>query len=40
MNVGSVAAFLPGPYTAIYYASKAFVLHFSEAIAEELSERA
>ncbi len=37
MNVGSVAAFLPGPYTAIYYASKAYVLHFSEAIAEELS---
>jgi len=37
MNVGSVAAFLPGPYTSIYYASKAFVLHFSEAIAEELS---
>lgn len=38
MNVGSVAAFLPGPYTAIYYASKAFVLHFSEALAEELNE--
>lgn len=37
LNVGSVAAFLPGPYTAIYYASKAFVLHFSEALAEELS---
>lgn len=37
MNVGSVAAFLPGPYTSIYYASKAFVLHFSEAIAEELA---
>ena len=36
MNVGSVAAFLPGPYTAIYYASKAYVLHFSEALAEEL----
>jgi short-subunit dehydrogenase len=38
MNVGSVAAFLPGPFTAIYYASKAFVLHFSEALAEELSD--
>ena len=36
LNVASVAAFLPGPYTAIYYASKAFVLHFSEALAEEL----
>lgn len=37
MNVGSVAAFLPGPYTAIYYASKAYVLHFTEALAEEVS---
>ena len=37
LNVGSVAGFLPGPYTAVYYASKAFVLHFSEALAEELS---
>jgi uncharacterized protein len=37
LNVASVAAFLPGPYTAIYYASKAFVLHFTEALAEELS---
>jgi hypothetical protein len=37
LNVASVAAFLPGPYMAIYYASKAFVLHFTEAIAEELS---
>jgi hypothetical protein len=36
LNVGSVAGFLPGPYTAIYYASKAFVLHFTEALAEEL----
>ena len=37
LDVASVAAFLPGPYMAIYYASKAFVLHFSEALAEELS---
>ena len=37
LNVGSVAGFLPGPYTAIYYASKAFVLSFTEALAEELS---
>ncbi len=37
LNVASVAAFLPGPYMAVYYASKAFVLHFSEALAEELS---
>jgi uncharacterized protein len=37
LNVGSVAGFLPGPYMAVYYASKAYVLSFSEALAEELS---
>jgi uncharacterized protein len=37
MNVASTAAFYPGPFAAIYYATKAFVLSFSEAIAEELS---
>lgn len=37
LNVASTAAFLPGPFMAVYYASKAFVLHFSEALAEELS---
>jgi hypothetical protein len=37
LNVASVAAFLPGPFMAVYYASKAFVLSFSEALAEELS---
>jgi hypothetical protein len=37
LNVASVAAFLAGPYMAVYYASKAYVLHFTEAIAEELS---
>jgi len=36
LNVASVAAFLPGPYQSIYYASKAFVLSFSEALAEEM----
>jgi uncharacterized protein len=36
LNVGSVAGFIPGPYLAIYYASKAFVQSFSEALAEEL----
>ncbi len=36
MNVASTAAFQPGPLMAIYYATKSFVLHFSEAIAEEL----
>ena len=37
MNVASVAAFLPGPFMAIYYATKAFVLSFSEALAEEMN---
>lgn len=36
MNVASTAAFQPGPLMAVYYASKAFVLSFSEAIANEL----
>jgi short-subunit dehydrogenase len=36
LNLASTAAFQPGPHMAIYYASKAFVLSFSEAIAEEL----
>ncbi|HEX9633779.1 MAG TPA: SDR family oxidoreductase [Gemmatimonadales bacterium] len=36
VNIASVAAFLPGPYQSVYYASKAFVLSFSEALAEEL----
>ena len=36
MNVASIAAFMPGPLMSIYYASKSFVLSFSEAIAEEL----
>ena len=36
LNVGSVAGFIPGPHMAIYYATKAFVLSFSEALHEEL----
>jgi len=36
LNVASVAAYQPGPFMATYYASKAFVLSFSEAIAVEL----
>ena len=36
MNVASTAAFQPGPLMSIYYATKAFVLSFSEAIDEEL----
>lgn len=37
LNVASLAAFQPGPLMALYYASKAYVLSFSEAIANELS---
>jgi uncharacterized protein len=36
LNVASTAAFAPGPYSAVYSASKAYVLSFSEAIAEEV----
>ena len=36
MNVASVAAFGPGPNMAVYAASKAFVLSFTEALSEEL----
>lgn len=37
LNVASVAAFLPGPGMAVYYASKAYVLSFSEALSQELA---
>jgi len=36
LNISSLAAFLPGPYMAVYYASKAYVTSFSQAIANEL----
>jgi uncharacterized protein len=36
VNVSSTAAFQPGPFMAVYYASKAYVLSFSEALASEL----
>lgn len=36
LNVASTAAFQPGPDMAVYYASKAYVLHFSEALGHEL----
>ena len=36
MQVASTAAFQPGPFMAVYYATKAFVLSFSEATFEEL----
>ena len=37
LNVGSLAGFLPGPGMAVYYASKAYVLSFSEALHQELA---
>lgn len=37
LNLASTAAFQPGPLMAVYYASKAFVLSFSEALATELA---
>jgi short-subunit dehydrogenase len=36
LNVGSIAGFLPGPGMATYYASKAFVISFTEALRQEL----
>ncbi len=38
INTGSVASFIPGPYMAVYYATKAFVLSFSLALREELKD--
>jgi short-subunit dehydrogenase len=39
LNIGSMAGFLPGPGMAVYYASKAYVLSFSEALHSELKSR-
>ena len=36
LNIASTAAFQPGPLMAVYYASKAYVLSFSEALSNEL----
>lgn len=38
LNIASTAAFQPGPTMAVYYATKAYVLHFTEAIQNELQE--
>ena len=38
LNVASTAGLMPGPLQAVYYATKAFVVSFSQAIAEELSD--
>ncbi len=37
LNVGSTAGFQPGPYMAVYYATKAYVVSFTEALADELT---
>ena len=37
LNVSSIAGFLPGPGMAVYYASKAYVLSFTEALRQELA---
>jgi short-subunit dehydrogenase len=39
LNVGSIASFLPGPRMAVYYASKAYVLSFTEAMRAELGPK-
>ena len=37
LNVASTAGFQPGPFMAVYYATKAYVISFSEALADELA---
>jgi hypothetical protein len=39
LNVASTAAFQPGPHMAVYFATKAYVLSFTEALHEELKPR-
>ncbi|MBA3897849.1 MAG: SDR family oxidoreductase [Sphingomonadaceae bacterium] len=39
LNIASTAAFQPGPWMAVYYATKAFVLSFSEALHEEVKDQ-
>ncbi len=38
LNISSTASFLPGPLQAVYYATKAYVTSFSQAVAEEVAE--
>ena len=38
LNVASIAAFQPGPWLSTYFASKAYVLHFSEGLREEVKK--
>ena len=39
LNISSVAAFQPGPMMSLYYATKAFILHFTEAISNEVKDK-
>ena len=39
LNVSSIAGLIPGPGMAVYYASKAYVLHFTEALHQELGSK-
>lgn len=39
LNVSSTASFMPGPLQAVYYATKAYVTSFSQAIAEEVKDK-
>lgn len=39
LNVASTAAFLPGPYMSVYYATKAYVLSFSNGLVDEVGDR-
>jgi uncharacterized protein len=39
VNIASLASLLPGPNMAVYYATKAYVLSFSEALAQEVRDR-
>lgn len=39
LNIGSIASFVPGPSMAVYFATKAYVLSFSEALAKELEDK-
>jgi|TARA_B110000263_G_C15301162_1_gene508051 short-subunit dehydrogenase len=39
LNISSLAAFQPGPLMALYYATKAYILHFTEAISNEVKDK-
>jgi|TARA_B110000438_G_scaffold33857_1_gene33548 uncharacterized protein len=39
LNISSLAAFQPGPLMALYYATKAYILHFTEAISNEIKDK-